>query len=143
MSVKRTDNIPHLIENLSRIIYIAASKGGFHLQRSLKVKIRDGDPSWTALADSTIAAKGSSQAWVDTGELRGEITLNVIEGLPTVCHVGIFNHMKGTIATYLEYGTDVIPERPLFRTVWLEEKDATTVIVRQSLREGLEKVLGM
>ena len=111
---------------LGEAIDAAAQVVGDYLQKKILEKITQQDPSWTPLAASTIAAKGSSKAWIDTEELFSLIAdrgLRIQSGPPIEIEIGIFESEKGFVAQCLEYGTIHIPERPLFRLVFDTEVD--------------------
>ena len=115
MSVTGHNNIPLLIKEIENILYNSADMGGFYLERKLVKKIQSQDPNWTPLAAETIARKQKLhpgepvKIYIDTSELMGLITHRVTRGIPTVCEIGIFDHEKGLIALWLEFGTETIP----------------------------------
>jgi hypothetical protein len=112
---------------MNEILFRVGKKGGAELEKKLVDRIDEQDSRWPKLAESTIKAKGSSKAWVNTSELRGLITHKVTIGQNGVrVEAGVFNHTKGDIAQILEYGTldGSIPARPLFRPVFDENIQA-------------------
>lgn len=52
---------------------------GEKMKGLIQKKIANGDPNWKKLEDSTIAAKGSSKALIDTGQLRQSINYEVVK----------------------------------------------------------------
>jgi len=69
---------------------------------------------------------GDGLAWHETGLLRDSLDYRVIEGKngEVTLLVGVFNcPERAKIALWLEYGTESIPERPLFRTIIPREKE--------------------
>lgn len=142
MVIKERNNIPKLMNTFSQILDRVASKVGIYLETKLVEKIDSQDPSWAPLKASTIARKGSSKIYIDTGELKSLIT-HIVEGetLDKTVKVGIFEHDKGLIAHFLEFGTDKgIPERPLFRLTFDVEEDNIQGIVNEALEEELDKL---
>ena len=125
---------------LDEAINAAAQVVGNYLQQKILEKITQQDPSWPPLAASTIAAKGSSKAWIDTGELFGLIAdrgLCIQNGPPIEIEIGIFEDEKGFVAQCLEYGTIHIPERPLFRLVFDTEVDNAVALFTSEINKRL------
>lgn len=96
---------------------------------------------WPPLAPATVRRKrkkarramgNGEKAWVDTGELRAKIAHQVRRtgGREYTAFVGVFDEENALKATWLEFGTATIPERPLFRKV--------TARVETRLYENLE-----
>lgn len=139
MSVKERNNIPKLINALEGILDRIAHRVGAYLEAKIVEMIDRQWSGWPPLSPQTIKRKGSSKAWVDTGELRSLITHIVEEGIPKTVKVGIFNHRKGLIAHFLEFGTKNIPERPLFRLVVELEKEKIEKIIKEELHRELKK----
>jgi hypothetical protein len=88
-----------------------AEKLGDFIAGLLLDRINKQDPSWKPLAPATIAMKGSTKAWIDTGEIftlleNRSQSIRISGTTPTVLQVGIFEHDKGYIANLLEYGTE-------------------------------------
>lgn len=141
MTVKDINNVPALLRGMDAVLQEAAEEVGAYLESRLVNKIVQQDPGWAPLKPATIARKGSAKIWVDTGELMGLITHMVQGGIPKTVYVGIFNHEKGLIAKFIEYGTKDMPERPLFRLVFEEEKDKIQDILEKALERGIRKHL--
>ena len=141
MSVKDVNNIPKLLGDIDSILDRIARKVGAYLEGKIVEMIDKQWAGWKPLDTETIKRKKSSKAWVDTGELRSLIT-HVVEGkYPKVVKVGIFEHEKGLIAHFLEFGTKNIPERPLFRLVVDLEKEKIVQLVHEELNKELERYL--
>ena len=142
MAIKERNNIPKLMNTFSQIMDRVAAKVGIYLETKIVEKIDQQDPAWPPLKASTVARKGSTKVYIDTGELKSLIT-NIVEGegLDKTVKVGIFEHDKGLIARFLEFGTDKgIPERPLFRTTFDVEEDNILDVINDALTEEVEKL---
>ncbi|RLI76001.1 hypothetical protein DRP05_13730 [Archaeoglobales archaeon] len=141
MTVKDVNNIPKLLNDLDGILDRVADKVGAYLESKLVEMIDKQWGGWQPLKPATIKRKRSTKAWVDTGELRSLIT-HIVEGnIPKIVKVGIFNHKKGLIAHFLEFGTKHIPERPLFRLVFDLEKEKVEQLIIEELNKELERYL--
>ncbi len=87
------------------------------------------------LSPGTVAAKGSSDILVDTGELLGMITHK--ENGPMETEVGVFNDAgsepRATIAMYHEFGAPAagIPERSFIRSTVAENKSQVRKIFKK------------
>jgi len=157
-AVKDTNNIPQLLKDMNGILDRVAEKVGIHLADKIAGKMRKGDPSWPPNAEATIAKKGSSKPWIDKGEMMQLIeneTQSVrVDGInPKVVQVGIFEHEKGLIAHFLEFGTlggsisaggvlhtwNHIPPRPLFTLVFSEEELNIRKMIIDELNNELDK----
>ena len=131
MEIKDENHFPDFMARLQTAMDRVAEKAGEYLAGKIAEKISLQDSSWAPNAPSTIAKKGSSKVWVDSGQLFDLITdtkqsVRVSGQFPPenkTIRVGIFDHDKGMIAHFIEYGTDDIPERPLFRLVFDVERD--------------------
>ncbi len=119
------DNLTALIHEWPEILNRVARKAADDLEGRILDKMKEQDPSWKPLAASTIRKKGSTKAWIDTGNL-----INVIEsriergGTQRFIRVGIFNHEMGYIALCLEFGTrayDIYP-RSKKALAWKDRK---------------------
>lgn len=138
MTIKDVNNIPKLLNDLDAILDRVARRVGAYMEAKIVEMIDRQWGGWPPLDPKTVRKKKSSKAWVDTGELRSLIT-HVIEGrIPKTVKVGIFEHEKGLIAHFLEFGTKNIPERPLFRLVFDLEKEK----VLQMIKERAEQRIG-
>jgi len=152
-TVKDINNIPKFMAAVPEILGDIAEEVGQYLENKLVDKITKQDPSWVSLSPVTIRRKKSSKAWIDTGELIGLITHTIEGSIPVSIQVGIFDHEKAFIAYCLEFGTNGgsivaggmihtwnhIPERPLFRLVFDEEKEAITAIIRNRWNTAIDK----
>jgi len=132
-TVTEQDNLTLLIRDFPAILDRVATKTALFLEGLIIDKITAGhDSSWPDLATSTIAQKGSSKAWVDTGNLKSEIT-HIIEMDGQVRHirVGIFDSERGFVARCLEYGTKAYDIYPRNKKVlaWHSRKGSKRWIV--------------
>lgn len=158
--IRDTNNIPKLLSDIDKIITRVANKVGDYLAGKIVDKMVAQDKNWKPLAASTIAAKGSSKAWIDSGELMGLIedtaqSIRVDGTNPKMVQVGIFEHEKAFIAYCLEFGTNGgsivaggmihtwnhIPERPLFRAVFDEEREKVIDLIHTELGKELDNYL--
>lgn len=141
MTVKDINNIPKLLADIDAILDRVARKVGAYMEAKIVEMIDKQWGGWAPLDPKTVRRKKSTKAWVDTGELRSLIT-HVVEGrIPKVVKVGIFEHEKGLIAHFLEFGTKHIPERPLFRLVFDLEKEKVIEMIIEELNKELERYL--
>jgi len=159
-SVKDINNIPKFMADIPMIFDHIAQTVGDYLAGKVADKITKQDPSWKPLAASTIARKKSSKAWIDTGEIFALISNTVqsvkTEGtIPKYVQVGIFDHDKAFIAYCLEFGTNGgsvvaggriytwnhIPERPLFRLVFDEERENVIDLIHREFGKEIDKLL--
>lgn len=152
------NNIPKFMAELPVALDRVAQKVGDYLAGRIADKITMQDPDWVPLAPSTIRQKKSSKAWIDTGEIFALIedttrSVQVDPGMnPKMVRVGIFEHEKALIAQFLEYGTNGgsivagglihtwnhIPERPLFRLVFEEERENVTDMIHQEIGKEID-----
>lgn len=168
--IRDLNNIPALIHNVDSILQATAEVVGEYLEGKILDMINSqGNGQWPPLAMSTKRKKGSSQAWVDTGELRAQIVHRILhDGLGKSIQVGIFESEYGYIASLLEFGTDAytirpkekkalywkglphpvkevhhpgIPERPLFRLTFDLEKENIEQIIARELDRQIDKYL--
>ena len=92
---------------------------------SIKNHITAQDLGWTPLAESTLKKKQGTMIYVETGQLLNSITqrdsntgdMSIEIGAEGEHSSGISNDM---LLTYLEYGTNKIPPRPLIRPTFEE-----------------------
>ena len=158
--IRDLNNIPALINDVDRILQATAEAVGQYLEGKILDTINSqGNGQWPPLAKSTKRKKGSSQAWVDTGELRAQIVHRILsDGLGKNIQVGIFESEMGFIAACLEFGTNDtgavtaggmmhqwkkqhIPERPLFRITFDLEKEHVEQIIADELNRQIDKYL--
>ena len=158
--IRDLNNIPALLNNVDRILQAAAEVVGEYLEGKILDTINSqGNGQWPPLAKSTKRKKGSSQAWVDTGELRAQIVHRILtDGLGKSIQVGIFESELGFIAACLEFGTNDsgavtaggmmhqwkkqhIPERPLFRLTFDLEKENIEQLIARELDRQIDKYL--
>jgi len=157
--IRDLNNIPALIHNVDSILQATAEVVGEYLEGKILDMINSqGNGQWPPLAKSTKRKKGSSQAWVDTGELRAQIVHRILhDGLGKTIQVGIFESELGYIAACLEYGTNDtraftaggmmyqgathIPERPLFRLTFDLEAENVEQLIARELDRQIDKYL--
>ncbi len=158
--IRDLNNIPALLNDVDRILQATAETVGEYLEGKILDMINSqGNGQWPPLAKSTRRKKGSSQAWVDTGELRAQITHRILSsGLGKNIQVGIFESEYGFIAACLEFGTNDsgavtaggmmhqwkkqhIPERPLFRLTFDLEAENIQKIIADELSRQIDKYL--
>jgi hypothetical protein len=96
-----------------------------------------------------VPKKDGGQVYVDTGELRGSLTVRRVKSSvkgstifvgasPWMTHKG--SGLKfSDLMIYLEYGTRRIPARPLIRPTWEEMQD----IVKDHMKEIGQEVIDM
>ncbi|MDD1695102.1 MAG: hypothetical protein LUQ71_10300 [Methanoregula sp.] len=113
-AVTEQDNLTQLIADFPAILDRVAKKTALFLEGLIIDKFTAGhDSSWPDLATSTIRQKGSTKAWVDTGNLKAAVThLIEMDGQVRHIRVGIFDSDMGFIARCLEFGTkahDIYP----------------------------------
>jgi|Deesub1362B_J571_1020462.scaffolds.fasta_scaffold00148_28 HK97 gp10 family phage protein len=148
MTVKDINNIPKLLNDLDAILERVAKKVGSHLQAKLTEMIRKQWSGWKPLKPATIRRKMKTKSymnpdkiWVHTGSLFQLITYTVEGRIPKVVKVGIFNHERGLVAHFLEFGTEHIPERPLFRLIFDLEKEKVEQLIIEEINKELERYL--
>lgn len=141
MTVKDVNNIPKLLGDIDAILERVARKVGMYMEMKLIEMIDRQWAGWEPLDPKTVKRKRSTKAWVDTGELRNLITHVVGGRISKIVKVGIFEHEKGLIAHFLEFGTEHIPERPLFRLVFDLEKEKVIEMIQKELNRELERYL--
>lgn len=105
--IEDKNNIPQLTKSMEVILSRVSHKVGDYIEGKILDMMNQQYPGWPTLSSSTIAQKGSSKAWIDTGDLTTQITNRVVTtGLTSKIEVGIFDSDKGLIAQWLEFGTD-------------------------------------
>jgi len=161
MEIRDDNRTPEFRNYLANVVDNVVEKVGIYLSGKIAEKITLQDPSWPKLSPVTIKAKKSTKAWIDTGEIFGLVSDASKSVLKTghfpddvAIKVGIHDHEKAFIAMCLEYGTNGgsimaggrlytwnhIPERPLFRLVFIEEEEnLTTRLIPKWIDEELEK----
>ena len=123
--IEDQNNIPKLTRDLQDIMFRVSKKVGEYIEGKIVDMMVQQSPDWPTLSSSTIAQKGSSKAWIDTGELSQQVTYRVATGnLASKIEIGIFDSDKGLIAHWLEYGTDAYTILPKNKKV-LSWKDKT------------------
>jgi len=139
--IKDVNNIPKLLNDIDTILDRVAKKVGAYMEAKIVEMIDRQWGGWPPLDPKTVKRKKSTKAWVDTGELRSLIT-HVVEGRSLkVVKIGIFEHEKGLIAHFLEFGTKHIPERPLFRLVFDLEEEKVLKMIQDELDRELRQYL--
>ena len=158
--IRDLNNIPALLADVDSILQATAEAAGEYIEgRILDMINSQGNGQWPPLAKSTKRKKGSSQAWVDTGELRAQIVHRILtDGLGKTIQVGIFESELGFIAACLEFGTNDtgaitaggmmhqwkkqhIPERPLFRLTFDLEAENIEKLIADELNRQIDKYL--
>ena len=158
--IRDLNNIPALLADVDSILQATAEAVGEYTEgRILDMINSQGNGQWPPLAKSTKRKKGSSQAWVDTGELRAQIVHRILtDGLGKTIQVGIFESELGFIAACLEFGTNDtgaitaggmmhqwkkqhIPERPLFRLTFDLEAENIEKLIADELNRQIDKYL--
>jgi len=109
------NNLTSLILDWPQIISRVAQTAADDLEGRILETITAGhNSSWPELATSTIKKKGSTKAWIDTGNLRSVIESRIVsDGSQRFIRVGIFNHERAFVAYCLEFGTrahDIYPK---------------------------------
>lgn len=140
MTVTDDNRIPQVIAARDDILARVADKVGQYLEGRIIDKMDEQHGGWPALAPTTVMRKGSTKAWIDTGELREQITYHVRDGLPRTVAIGIFEHDKALVARWLEFGTRYIPERPLFRLVFDLEDEHLMNLIRDEIGTDLDRL---
>lgn len=111
----------------------AADQVGKLLVDKVHERIAEGDPSWQALAPSTIARKGSALHWKDTGRLEKHVKYKkeCSKVVPWAeVHVGVWDPGRSKIAKFNEFGTSKMPARPLFGPVLSENESEVLKIFK-------------
>lgn len=102
---------------------------GEMIVETLKGHIEAQDMSWTPLAERTIAIKGNSTIYIDTGTLMNSIKVRRIRssanGLTIFVGASPWSKSSGgdkasDIMIWMEYGNAKQPPRPLVRPTWDE-----------------------
>jgi len=111
---------------------------GVQVEKALHDKIETGDASWARLSPAWIKIKGHEKQWTHTGRLERAIGSRISEkdvriGILDPSHIGM-------IAGALEYGTLVIPPRPMFLKVFDENVDS---IIEKAREEIWERLIGV
>ncbi|PKG31720.1 hypothetical protein [Methanoregula sp.] len=133
LTIRDENHIPRMVARTNAAWGRVAEKVGEYLADKIEKKILSQDPTWPPNAPATIRAKKSSKVYINTGELFDLIqSQRIARGKDeTVIEVGIFEHEKGLVAHFLEFGTEYIPERPLLRLVFEEQKDNLVKLVEK------------
>lgn len=155
VAARDINNIPKFMAAVPDIFYLVAQKVGDYIAGKILDRMVAQDPSWEPLAESTISRKKSTKAWIDTGELFNLIMHSIEGTMPVEIQVGIFDHEKAFIAYCLEFGTNGgsivaggmihtwnhIPERPLFRAVFDEERENIIDMIHTEIGKEVDKYL--
>lgn len=115
---------------------------GIRLQKALKERIVQGDSSWTRLSQMWIEKKGHANPWYYTGQMGKVIGYEVTD---SGVRVGVIKHNTypetgesvASVAIKLEYGTSIIPARPLFEPVF---QDETKGIVNDAAKDIASRI---
>lgn len=104
------------------------------------------DLPWTPLSERTIAIKGNSTIYVDTGYLRNNLKVRRVRapanGLTLFIGASAWtraaNGVKlSDLMIWLEYGTTKMPPRPLIRPTWEEVEP----IIKENWRVLLQDLI--
>ena len=102
---------------------------GNMIVETLQGHIQAQDLPWAPIAERTIAIKGNSIIYIDTGYLMNSIKVrrvrSVANGLTIFVGANPWTgsssgHKLSDIMIWLEYGTSKMPPRPLIRPTWEE-----------------------
>ena len=143
--IKVENNIPDIIKGLSgkQADALAETIGGM-LESALVDKIQSGNVCGPPLSESWAEHKGHSNPWYYTGRLEGAIKYEIEDGVVNVGIIDAGSYRDGenvaTVAMKLEFGSDKIPARPLFRPVAEEEfpkvEKETLAFVKDMIKKG-------
>jgi hypothetical protein len=121
-----------LTASLSPICHARLYEDGELIVKRMVEHIDRQDLPWKPLSDVTIAIKGNSQVYVDTGWLKENLSVRRMKTSPLKSTVFVGASPWKThkpsgkkfseLMIMLEYGTDEIPARPLIRPTWEEMK---------------------
>ena len=113
-------------KNLTPKATEAMREAGEELAEIMRNHVRNQDLSWKPLAPSTVQQKGSNLIYIDTGDLlangfKVRALRGKQKGAKFFVGANVWTKHKPSglkmsdVMTYLEYGTDKIPPRPLIR----------------------------
>lgn len=100
------------------------------------------DLGWAPLSPRTVALKGHSKIYIETGTLRGGIKVRAIRAPANGYSIFIGaspwarnkdGRKLSEVMICLEYGTSRMPARPLIRPTWNEVKDQVKAHMREAL----------
>jgi hypothetical protein len=144
-SIEVKNNMPDIIKGLSgkQTDALADTIGGL-LESALVDKIQSGSIGGPPLSESWAEHKGHSNPWYYTGRLEGAIKYEVKDGVVNIGIIDAGSYRDGenvaTVAMKLEFGSDKIPARPLFRPVAEEEfpkvEKETLAFVKDMIKKG-------
>lgn len=117
---------------------------GLRLQKAIKDKIKEGDPSWAPLSAEWAAEKGHSKPWYHTTRLEKAIEYEINDA---GVRVGVLKHETypetgstvAVVGASLEYGTSKIPARPLFRPVFEEQVEDIVKDAAKDIKARIKK----
>lgn len=116
---------------------------------TIKGHINDQDLDWTPLADATIERKGNDLVYYETGTLKDGLSVRKIKSAKD--NITIFigaspwkRHKPSglklsDLVIYLEYGTEVVPPRPLIQPSFEEVKDKIMKDWKNDIIEFIQK----
>lgn len=102
---------------------------GEMIVETLKGHIQAQDLPWAPIAGSTVAIKGNSLIYIDTGYLMDSIKVRRIRSVANGMTIFVganpwtktsSGHKLSDLMIWLEYGTSKMPARPLIRPTWDE-----------------------
>lgn len=137
------NNIPILNKSLLAAFSEGLVKAGHVGEIKITEKILSNIPP--PLKESTIRAKGSSTALIDTGEMLGAVSSELRDGGKSVAMGIIGNSPAATRGIMNEYGTKNIPERSWLRSTFndtdniTELNDAVTKTIKQAVIDSAIK----
>lgn len=126
-TVRITSHIPEVVKVLNATQMKALKTSiGLRLQKALKERIVQGDTSWARLSPEWVEKKGHANPWYYTGQMGKAIEYEINDA---GVRVGVLKHDTypetgenvASVAAKLEYGTTIIPARPLLEPVFQEE----------------------
>ena len=151
MTVKDTNHIPALLNELKGEKERILRKTGAFLEGEIKKTITSGRPDWKKLKPATIKHKKSSKPLMDTGAMRNAVTHKVEPKNDRVL-VGIFRasaevgaDIKGeeavNVAAVHEWGSPKrgIPKRSFIRSTFDEKKDEAGKLMESEVDKVLRK----
>ena len=115
--------------NLCPAFKAQLQEDGELIQKTIVGHIESQDLPWAPLSEKTIAIKGNSVIYVDTGYLKSNIKVRKVRapanGLTLFIGASAWDKTKSGLKAsdlmiWLEYGTSRMPPRPLIRPTWDE-----------------------
>jgi len=144
MTVKDTNHIPKLLNELKGEKERILRKAGAFMEGAIKNKITEGDPAWKPLSPVTIARKKSSKPLKDTGTMRNAVTHKPELEKDRVL-VGVFSlsgeEDRVSIAYTHEFGSPKrrIPRRSFLRTSFDEKKEDAAKLIENEVNKTISR----